>query len=171
MGRFAVGSGEFAQEGLCHGGVLAGLAFLFFLVLVLLFGDFLGLDRAGLDEDASDIVPDFEGGDEDFGPDFFDVEDADHAQRGELVGHLFVDAFDTLNGGVHDLEALAELVGGEDVDVPACQASGEADVLTALADGEAELVVADDDGGAAEFEAEGDFGDFGGLECVLDEDL
>src|SRR5207248_7343997 len=41
----------------------------------------------------------------------------------------------------------------------------------ALADRQAELIFVDDHGGAAELEAEGDLGDLGGLEGVLDQDL
>ena len=72
---------------------------------------------------------------------------------------------------IEPLGALAEFGRRQDVDVPAGEPGGQADVLTALADGQGKLIFIDDDGCPAEFKAKRHFRHFGGLEGVADEHL
>ena len=139
------------------------LFFLFFDVVSDIFGE--------LDDFVGDIAIDGEK----FGQ-FGRFEEGEVAVGEEAFGD---ECFDHFGGHVGDLgepffgagEAFVEFFDGHDFDIPTDEFGGEADVLSATADGEGELIFGDEDDGASEAGIEEDFGDFGGLEGVRDEDL
>ena len=68
------------------------------------------------------------------GTDLFDVEHVDHAHRDHLVDFRRIDALDIPQGLFQYVQAGVEFHRRENIDVPPCQAGGQADVLPALAD-------------------------------------
>ena len=110
--------------------------------------------------------------------DFVRLDEGDFLDRGEAFGgqqladHLvdverFHEQVRTL--GEFLLAALALFLLGQDVDVPAGQLRGEADVLAAAADRQRQLVVGHHDLDALGILVEHDLGDFGRLQRVDDE--
>ena len=136
-----------------------------------LLGDSPGLLARTLGDPSGQILGEPQFLDQRLGADLFDVHDVDHAHGDYLIDHGGVHAFDLSQGLFERIQSGVELIGREDVDIPPGQAGAEANVLTALADRQRKLIFDDDDRGATEFEAQGDFGDLGGLERVGDENL
>src|SRR6185437_2513858 len=161
---------RFFAEG--KGGLRHGSRTLFTLLVlseVVAHGDGDLLDR---------LVPDARHLAELFGGHVGELLDGGDAGGDELLHDAFADLGDLLDGRVgsagHGLHLLLDLLTllllGLDVNLPAEELGGEADVLSLLADGEGELRVVDDDLELLLAEVgDGDARDLGGLEGLLGE--
>ena len=150
---------------------LLSTGFFFFFGSSLLFRDDLASSRTRIDECLGHRWINFQLLGDHFHPNFFDIEDADHAEGSQAVGGRALDAFGALDHFIQRFQALGELVWGQDVQVPSSQPCGQTNILPTAANGQRQLVFSYDNSAPSKFEAQAHFFHLSGLQGVCDEHL